>query len=52
MTHDTTAWIFVAGVLTGIAVSLIAQGVAEHIWIVRYLRRQRRRPPAELRSMR
>jgi len=52
MTLDTyTNWIYVAGVLTGIAMALIARGVADQIWIVRY-RRQRRRPPAELWPMR
>lgn len=39
---DQVLAIFVAGVLTGIAVSLIASGVVDQVFIVRYLRSHRR----------
>ena len=45
MTLDTyTLWTFVAGVLTGIALALLASGVSDQVFIVRYLRQRRRRP--------
>jgi len=36
--------LFVAGILGGIALALVARGVVDQVFIVRYLRGRRRRP--------
>jgi len=39
-----TNWVFVVGVLAGLALVLIARGIVDQVFIIRYRRSHRRRP--------